>query len=361
MPRRPDEVGAGAPFVLGRTLRLSFGALRTTGLWFVVFGGVVLAAEWAARRDAVRHVLVTPAVTTRLRPLDLKVAGIAEATRERGHIDCIIIGSSVAWTSLDPRELDAGLRAAGARPLQCYNFALPSLTVEEAAAVSEILVTDYHPGMLLYGFTSRDFRSTTLLNDPGRIVDLPWVRYRRGAPSLEGWLVTHSAAYRQALPYRLLLRPREWTAMRWHDERPSFDGYQPSGVVGALNGVALPVLAKGLATSDAGRPTTSALAALAELLDLRRAGVQVVLVEIPVSRTALRAFAPVLREYDSFAGGLRDRATAQGAWFVRRSGAFLGDEAFGDPIHMNPEGARRWSRWLGGRLAARTRPTPEGS
>ena len=361
MRLRREETGGDRSVVLGVTLRLSSAAVRTAGIWLAVFGAVVLVAECAARCDALRRLLVTPAVTTGLRPLDLKVAGIADAARERGHVDCIIIGSSVAWTSLDPRELDAGLREAGARPLRCYNFGLPSLTVEEAAALAQILVADYRPDVLVYGFTARDFRSTALLNDPARVLGVPWVRYRRGEPSFEGWLAAHSAAYRQALPYRLLLRPRAWTAMRWHDQRPSFDGYQPSGAVGGMSGVVLRPPAAGAVTGDGDRPTPSADAALATLLDLRRAGVQVVLVEIPVSRAALRAFAPLLAGYRSFTRDLRDRASEQGAWFVHRSAAFLGEDDFGDPVHMNPEGARRWSRWLGGRLAVRTRSAAEGS
>src|SRR5207249_236067 len=154
-PRR--ESGAGAtgrlPFP-GDTLRLTPTAIRTLGLWLLVLAVVLLTTEWLARRDLVRRALVAPAVTTALRPLDLQVAGIVAMARARRRIDCLIVGSSVAWTGLDPREIDAGLRDAGAPPLGCYNFGLGSLTVEEAAALSRILVRDYHPRILVYAFTA---------------------------------------------------------------------------------------------------------------------------------------------------------------------------------------------------------------
>src|SRR5262249_56411344 len=50
-----------------RTAR-ELSALRTAGFWRAVSGTVALAPESAARRDAIRHVLVATAVTAGLRP-----------------------------------------------------------------------------------------------------------------------------------------------------------------------------------------------------------------------------------------------------------------------------------------------------
>lgn len=364
MPPRP-EPGAGVTGYLpfpGDTLRLTRTAVRTVGLWLLTFALVLLTMEWIARRELARRLLLVPAVSTALRPLDLQVAGIAAMASERKRIDCIIVGSSVAWTSLDPREIDAGLRSRGARPLGCYNFGLGSLTVEEAAALSRILVSDYHPRVLVYAFTVRDFRSVTLQENPTRILGLPWVRHREGAASFEGWLTAHSAAYRQMLPYGLLLRPTAWKAMRWHDGRRSIDGYVPSSVVAAE--AALPVKVKSLfgRAADQAMPTT--LGALGDLLDLGADGVQVMLLEVPVSRAALVAYAPTMQEYRPFVRDLRRRARTRHAWFARRSGAFVPEGGWSDPIHMNEAGARLWSRWVGERLAAlheHTHPPTEGS
>jgi hypothetical protein len=93
------------------------------------------------------------------------------------------------------------------------------------------------------------------------------------------------------------------------------------------------------------------LAQLYRLIDWCEArGVTFVVVDMPVAEDLSQKLHP--REFASYRAALAEMAKARGVQVIggARQGAGLTDHDFADLLHLNPAGARKFSRWLRARL-----------
>jgi hypothetical protein len=172
-------------------------AVLATPVTALALVALVLAAS-RSRRGGARAHLAAPSVGSPSRLLELQLADLEAFVRSAGGVDCLFLGNSLVLLGLDPNAFDAAYEAhAGAR-LRSFNFAVSGITVSGVAALARILAEDYHPWLIIYGLTVRDFSSAAAAP---AIDAMPWVRYRWGTPSVDGWLVEHSLAYRYFLLY----------------------------------------------------------------------------------------------------------------------------------------------------------------
>jgi hypothetical protein len=98
--------------------------------------------------------------------------------------------------------------------------------------------------------------------------------------------------------------------------------------------------------------TGSHLKYLHKLMDWCSAGgVNLVLVDVPVTADLEARYT---KEFAEYRGRLVELERERGVFVIRatREAIGLNDEHFADVIHMNREGARRFSDWLKQRLAA---------
>jgi hypothetical protein len=319
---------------------------------------LLVGLEVAARNPWVQSQLPPPSVNSRSIKFETNFAFADRLVAESGPLDCAIIGSSMAREDIDPLIMMNAYNAATGRSLRCFNFGIGGAVIEHFAVISKLVVERYHPKLIIYGVTARDFAfapqtGAARLAQPDFILDVPWVRYKFGDFSVEGWLVDHCLACQYYLRLRQYANPDYARIVQAEglDATPYgnfiYDGHVPFFVNGDLTPerkAALPII------FDFAPETR--LQAVQELMDLRQAGVEVVLLELPYHPVYYYVFEGGAADYEKFLATVEPFVTAQDVPFWPKEEApSLTAEGYTDGVHMNRDGAAIFSAWLGQRLA----------
>jgi len=314
----------------------------------MILVGLLGLAEATSHLSAVRNALKAPSVGSPSRRFELQLDGLDRFVESDRHVDCIILGNSTALLGVDPEVLAESYHARTGRSLRCFNFGVGGMTASAAGAVAPILVERYQPRLLLYVVSPRDVGQSV---DGPRLAQTPWVQYRLGAFSGEGWLAEHSAAFRYYLLYRQWLDPSLWPAAA------SAGGTDRAGFLRAKIRLPLsPVLwehtVRTYAEVARQPPSAAELAGFERVLALSAEGTRVVIVEAPVHER-LRDWA---KQSTSFYGdamtALRRAARRQHVAFWRApTRRIIPADGWSDFVHLGASGAAGFSEWLGARLA----------
>jgi len=187
-----------------RSWQASPGALRTCALAGVVLVSALVVAEIGARYRPLRAVLKAPSLGSSSRRFEMQFNSLERYAASAGTVDCIVMGNSTALMGVDPNALTRGYEERTGHELRCFNFGVSGMTASAVGGIAPILVTLYRPWLLIYVISARDVGANV---DGPLLAETPWVQYRQGRFSLEGWLVEHSAAFRYFLLYRQWLDP----------------------------------------------------------------------------------------------------------------------------------------------------------
>ena len=119
----------------------------------------------------------------------------------KDHLDCVFIGSSVVNRGINPAIFEVAYTGQAGETIQCFNLGLGWTTASGAAAWAEYVIKTYHPQLLIYGVTPRDFSPSAVERgfSTDDLQNLAWMRYARSEFDLEGWILHHSQAYRYYL------------------------------------------------------------------------------------------------------------------------------------------------------------------
>jgi hypothetical protein len=310
--------------------------------------GLLGLAEATSRLSAVRDALKAPSVGSPSRRFELQLNGLDRFVESEGGVDCIVLGNSTVLLGVDPQILAERYRARTGRSLRCFNFGVGGMTAAAAGAVAPILVERYQPRLLVYVVSPRDVGESA---DGPLLAQTPWVQYRLGAFTAEGWLVEHSAAFRYYLLYRQWLDPSLWPAAA------SSGGTDRAGFLRAK--MQLP-LSSGLLEhtlrvySDVARRPLSAdaLAGFARVLALSGARTRVVVVEAPVHERVRQWAKRSTSFYADATMALRRAAHRQQVVFWRiPTRRVIPADGWTDFVHLSGPGATKFSEWLGARIA----------
>ena len=352
-----------------RIWQVSPAAARTPALALALLVFLLLLGEVGARSALVRSRLAAPSIGSRSRFFDLQLSRLDRMAKDDGGVDCIFLGNSLVLFGMDPDSFSAAYEARGGSRLRAYNFSIPGLLASDNAALARILTEDYRPSLIIYGMTPRDFSDRS---NRFAFESIPWVRYRMGFASVDGWLVEHSRAFRYLLLSENKLPAAAERAMRGFDSRAprGFFPFEPAttNVEGAAFVNAMKLVSAELKHSMA----PAQVSALGALLKVRDGGTQLVLLEMPMRLDPSEWSADLSAGYRKMWGEFRSVLQASGAtvWSPPPQGIVPAD-GWLDAWHMNARGASPFSRWLGERLAAavaagelarpdpvRTRPQP---
>ena len=306
---------------------------------------------------AVRARLLVPGLGSSHRQFEIEMARLEAFVAEKGALDCVFVGSSVAGSGLDPEVFRVAYTGRSGRDIRCFNLGVFGVGAAAEAAIADVVRRRYHPALLIYVVNLMDLgeaadRSTTAL-----IASLPWVRYQRGEFTLAGWLAAHSAAYRQYLAYR------NWTTLTYWDDlraaravevRARADGFVSAFEAGRWTGrdASRAAACRVDALAEA-RFSDGALRGLDTICGLRADGVHVVLVEAPAPRIRLACSRAARLRYRQFVDLVARHAASAGVPFLRTLAcAPIPDAGWADSAHLNATGATAFSRWLGERVAA---------
>jgi hypothetical protein len=331
-------------------LRLHWPFGRTLLLGLALAAALAGAAELAARSRALAGRLPPETVSGGLVQLDRKLVLLRQQVAVAGPVDCLFLGSSQVYRSVDPAVVDALVGTAAGRPFRSFNFGLGGMSETGEAQIARILVEQFHPRLVVIGASSyglherrdRDQFETHLAKSP-------WFLHRRGQASLEGWLSDRSAAFRRWRGYRFWREQPPDTAQKL---RRAVEGMTATGYgrseTGEFRGID-----RG-AARDLSRFEVSPdrLAALDGLLAERPPDLAVVVAEVPISATALEHFGEGEADHAQALDAIEAVATRHGVpfWRYPAEGA-IPQEGWADFIHLNRAGAEQYSRWLGERLA----------
>lgn len=136
-----------------------------------------------------------------------------------GRIDCIFVGDSQVLHDIDPAVIEPILSASLGAPIRCQNFGLGGMTTLSAEYVARMLIHRFHPRVLVFGTSELNYIPSELDASHQSIVSSPWLAYELGQPSLDGWLLENSQAYRYYLG----------TLGLWFDRAPLNKEIQPDG------------------------------------------------------------------------------------------------------------------------------------
>jgi hypothetical protein len=331
---------------MARGWRVAAAAFTTPLLALILLSAVVALAEIAARSGYFQTYLPAPSVGSPSRMLDLQLAKVEALVRTEGGIDCLFLGNSLALYGLDPDAFAGAFEAqAGQRP-RCFNFAVPGIAASGMVAIAGILARDHRPGLMIYGVTPRDFNDAA---DAPAVETIPWVRYRSGVVTLDGWLAEHSYAYRYYL-----------TVAGGHLHDPSslrkFAAGAPRGfyanTTAAVFDQAAFERARRLVSGQMEHAASDVqLQALDGLLELRGTDVQVLLVELPLHLPVAEWSPAAAATYRRVMDRVQRRALAAAVPLWTPPPDLVPADGWIDLWHLNARGAAIFSRWLGERAA----------
>jgi len=224
------------------------------------------------------------------------------------------------------------------------------LSVSPAGKLSQFLKNRYHPRLLIFGTTPRDFLdyrgefSRPLRGDP-------WILYNTGDFSPAGWLVDNSYAYRYLVDFRHLFNPAFTEQVRFLKENP----HTPSGFL-PQQGIYQEAENPKILVDDY-EASQRDLLGLKEIVSLADEKTRVVILEMP--------FDPKFEPY-YMKGGLDSYESL----FIQPISKILASnqipfwrtqpeiqkivpvDAWQSNLHLNITGAEKFSRYLAGRICS---------
>ena len=280
---------------------------------------------------------------------------LQRSVRRVGRPRCIALGNSQVWGGFDPVAFNLAFQEQTGSELACYNFGIDGLPASAAGVLAEILVKDLQPALLIYGIDSRDFSVPGDALDATAVLDMPWVRYRAGEFSLDGWLYAHSSLYGYRRHLRHLLRLNYSDAQPRPVERrvAAHFGFNPDEAVGAF--VSSPPEARQaegqvayyFSVLSAYQVRPENLAGLEQVLQLSDR-TQVIVVTMPVPATYFDFFDNPEVDYQRFLDAVGSQTAAYGVpLWTSTPKLQIPLEGWMDYSHLNAGGAQVFSTWFG--------------
>jgi hypothetical protein len=258
---------------------------------------------------------------------------------------CLIIGNSMVSEGIATQVLGESYQHQTGHPLTCYNFGLYAYTAATWEEWAAILVHRYHPKLLIFGTSARDYSEELDKAMVPFAVDTAWARYQRGEFTLEGWLAENSIAYRYYLRFRGWAAPDFLT--RVFGVIPPPDQPAPKPVIDVTR-----------APQESDRLfnnyhiSQADLHGLHQILNLQNEGIEVLVVELPFSSNYLRYFERGEKDYQLFVDTVSDQVEEAGIpWLSRPADNLIPTEGWADYHHLNETGASIYSDWLGQQIA----------
>jgi hypothetical protein len=324
----------------------------------ILFFGVL---EIVVRLDVFQSQLTAPRMGSGHYQVGQKLAYLDREVQKNGPIDCIAIGSSMVDVGFNPEAFASGYREIKGQDIRCFNFGIDTSSAASTHAIARIMLEDYHPRLLIIGTDARDYALPRDDSDVAVLLDTPWIKYRSGNFSVEGWLMDISYFYRYRQHLNRLLRfNSEGTLSRasYHNERHFSNGHTQ------LEKVRADVNRSPDPSSDSYevqyyrrifasyQMIDTNLDALEQTLASNKSDVQIVIVEMPVSAGYYYFFGNGQDDHRQFVEAINTMGERyQVPFWQTGSLDLVPEDGWADYSHMNRRGAEHFSAWLGIQLA----------
>ena len=334
---------------------------RTLLLSLLILVLLVGASEAVARNRLFKAHFVARDWGSRHEQLEIQLGRLEMIAANEGAVECIFLGNSMVWRGFDAETFARVFNEETGRHMRCFNFGVDGMPAAGAGVVASILAQDYRPRYLIYGADARDFAVPPDARDAAVLRDTPWLRYRQGEFSLNGWLYEHAHTYRywQSLAYLMRLERTYLFVGRRSGLSGDDYGFTPDNTVGEyvssspLEHLELGPVQYYLELLSNYEILPENVHGLEQIASLNGPNTKVILVEMPVPETYLEFFGNGEQDYDSFLQQVQKVAGANQISFWRtRPLQLFADDEWVDYSHLNTRGARTFSRWFARQLSA---------
>ncbi len=186
----------------GTNLRLSWRLGASLGFLIVLVGLCLGLVELGARIGFVVRGLPRPVRVASLPEMDVKLYGLDRLVADEGAADCLFLGGVGAAEGMDPSGFARSYRTRAGRGIRCYNFAMRGASMQTVAMLADILVRKYAVDLIVLGVAVERPQEEMGQILQEKATQEAWLRLYNGTFTIEGWLIEHSAAYRQFLGIR---------------------------------------------------------------------------------------------------------------------------------------------------------------
>jgi hypothetical protein len=308
---------------------------------------LLFATEFFLRTKPVAEYLNVPYLGSCHRQLETQFARIKLIAEKDGKLDCLFVGNSMVWFGINPEQFTDSYKNMTGEEIVCFNFGVSAMPAVAAGVVTEILVNEYHPKMVIYGTSARDYAIPLDAEDSSVILETPWVQYKSGNLSLTGWLYAHSYFYGHLWNLNRLFHLDQTVFTDIGLSRFDRSGFLPK--VGKAkedsNQVALLDAQKWLLDYQIQPENVNGLENIA---NYSKQGIQVIFFEAPVLDTYYDSFGNGKDDYDKFVNVVSDVSKEYGIPFIRTNElTIFPEDGWWNNYHFNWVGADIFSRWLG--------------
>lgn len=334
------------------TLHLNRAFGQTIAITLVILGAFFVILEFGLRSDFVQPYLnrLNPSLGGRHLQMEEQLARLDRVAAVDGRVDCIFLGSSLVWLGFNPDVFYTDYKAETGQGVHCFNLGIESLPTNAASAVAEVVVAKYQPKLLIYGTSARDYAVGSQVEDSRVVLDTPWLQYQLGQHTPYTWLMSHSYTLRYLRELSNLLKMDQDT---WNNIRYSMP--LSRGFLGKMV-PATPTHFEA-ATKDAAQwlqpydILPENLEGLRRIAGEQAQGIQVVVVEMPVSAPYFGLFEQGKTDYDRFVVRVGNILAEEEVVFLRPPEELIPEVGWWEWSHMNKRGADIFSRWMAQRMA----------
>jgi hypothetical protein len=310
------------------------------------------ALELFLRVDALQPYIVRliPSLGGRHLQMEEQLGRLERFAATEGHVDCIFLGSSLVWLGFDPPVFETAYADATGHNIRCFNLGIEALPTSAANPIAQFVLQKYHPWLLIYGTSARDYAIDTGDEDSRVIFETPGLQYQLGKRTPWNWLVSNSYVVRYMSRLGDLLRFDEDALQYLRSSSAISQGFLGKTV--PPQEVHFQAAARDAARFFRPyevRPVN--VEALGAIARQRHNGSQVVVVEMPVSAAYFAYMEQGKKDYDRFVSQVSDTLSAEGTIFLRSSPDLIPDAGWWDRSHMNMRGADIFSQWLAKKIA----------
>jgi hypothetical protein len=301
---------------------------------------LVLTAEGLIRLAISTRLMDVPGIGTINADLNIKIPIMDHLFREDGGIDCIFLGSSMTNEAVNPQIFTQKYFELSGKKITCFNFGVASLSGEIAGDLGQILIKRYHPALLVYGTSARDYSREMGfrgLNKDG------WIQFQLGKWNLVGWLKEYSMVYRCYLSFLSDMNPL--------NKQYSIDVKRITSAYGHLMVDKNNIGIEGENTINEKALFTRDFVGLKQLISLNNLSTRIIVMEIPVHSIFLPLYVNQKTEdyYTLFFHPVESILQKKNIPFIMSiTGDYfkVTDDQWADMKHLNYKGAITFSTWL---------------
>lgn len=323
---------------------LARGVLAFLGLCL----GLALLIEIAARA----FFLPFPSLGSDNFYFDYKIYALEHQTRQNsGKLDCLIIGSSVANSNLNPTIIEKTYQKNTGQVIHCFNIGIPALTAENAIPVTESILLRYRPEVVLFILIPRDLMDHEFTVE--QLETNPWVNVQRDEFNWQDWAKVHFYSIRYFITWQYWQTPSNRNKISFETAPITPAGYSK------IEGVNTPYPRNWMLENDENLQNVwmqgQSYTTIDKLLALQKHGNRIIFIEAPAySVIHLERDDPTIYHYENdYITNLQAYLQTKNVPFWRslEIGKQIPEEGWFDWLHLNEQGAATFSQWAGTQLA----------